>query len=215
MFAGLVEEQGTVQQLETIDPGVRLSVRTGVVHKDVRIGDSIAINGCCLTVVGCRDSVLAFDAGPETLKRTNLGELTVGDPVNLEQMELALKRVLRQRRMFVENILLKKELRQKEKIEKLNRQLVRKVEELNLLNRIMGEFSDVDSTADTFQRVVEMAVDVAHAHAAVFVLANDNIADPFLVASAASPGFRHHPAARHGFPGSGALHRNTWPARRH
>ncbi|MGD9017577.1 MAG: response regulator [Desulfobacterales bacterium] len=116
-------------------------------------------------------------------------------PVNLEQMELALKRVLRQRRMFVENILLKKELRQKEKIEKLNRQLVRKVEELNLLNRIMGEFSDVDSTADTFKRVVEMAVDVAHAHAAVFVLANDNIADPFLVASAASPGFRHHPAA--------------------
>lgn len=110
-------------------------------------------------------------------------------PVNLEQMELALRRVLRQRRMFVENLLLQKELHQKEKIEKLNRELVHKVEELNLLNRIMGEFSGIGSTADAFRKVVDMTVDVAHAHLATFVMANDNVAEPFEVASAAKGGY--------------------------
>lgn len=110
-------------------------------------------------------------------------------PVNLEQMELALRRVLRQRHMFVENLLLQKELRQKEKIERLNRELVHKVEELNLLNRIMDEFSGIGSTADAFRKVVDMAVDVAHAHAATFVMANENVAEPFEVASATRDGF--------------------------
>jgi riboflavin synthase len=48
------------------------------------VGDSIAINGCCLTVVGVEHGQLSFDAGPETLQRTNLGELLPGSPVNLE-----------------------------------------------------------------------------------------------------------------------------------
>jgi putative nucleotidyltransferase with HDIG domain len=110
-------------------------------------------------------------------------------PVNLEQMELALRRVMRQRSIFIENLLLQKEVRQKEKIEKLNRQLVRKVEELNLLNRIMDEFSAVGSTSDAFRRVTDLAVEVAHAHAAVFLIANANVTEPFPVAQTARTGF--------------------------
>ncbi|MFZ7128741.1 MAG: HD domain-containing phosphohydrolase [Desulfobacterales bacterium] len=110
-------------------------------------------------------------------------------PVNLEQMELALRRVLRQRRMFVENLLLQKELRQKEKIERLNRELVHKVEELNLLNRIMHEFAGIGSTTNAFRVVVDMAVEAAHAHAATFLMVNENVTEPFEVASSARKGF--------------------------
>jgi riboflavin synthase len=85
MFTGLVETRGTVEQLESRAPGVRLSVRAGVVAGDARLGDSIAVNGCCLTVVACAGDVLAFDAGSETLSRTNLGKLTAGSLVNLER----------------------------------------------------------------------------------------------------------------------------------
>ena len=66
-------------------PGVRLVIDAGDVAADAKLGDSIAMNGCCLTVVAIDRQRLSFDAGPETLKRTNLGRLIVGSPVNLER----------------------------------------------------------------------------------------------------------------------------------
>lgn len=85
MFTGLVEELGEVAQLETRGSGVRLVVRADVVHADAAIGDSISVNGCCLTVVEKQGANLAFDAGEETLNRTNLGDLKAGSNVNLER----------------------------------------------------------------------------------------------------------------------------------
>jgi riboflavin synthase len=85
MFTGLVETLGTLAQLDAQGPGVRLLVEAGAVAEDAAIGDSIAINGCCLTVVARDGTRLAFEAGSETLGRTNLGQLQVGSGVNLER----------------------------------------------------------------------------------------------------------------------------------
>ncbi len=105
-------------------------------------------------------------------------------PVNLEQMELAVRRVLRQRHLFVENILLQKEVEQKERLEKLNRELVYKVEELNLINRIMRDFAAIGSTTDVFKCVVDMTIEVAHADWAQFLVMNEHVETPFEVVSA-------------------------------
>jgi len=85
MFTGLVETLGTVTALEPMGPGVRLSVRSAVAAEGTQVGDSVAINGCCLTVIEVRGELLSFEAGSETLSRTNLGKLTVGSSVNLER----------------------------------------------------------------------------------------------------------------------------------
>ena len=119
-------------------------------------------------------------------------------PVNLEQMELAVRRVLRQRRLFVENILLHKEVEQKERLEKLNRELVQKVEELNLMNRIMSDFAAVGSTTDIFKRVVDMTLEVAHADWAQFLVMNEHVEEPFQVVSAVN--HRGEAAAAVGLP---------------
>ncbi len=66
-------------------PGRRLTIRAGVVAQGASIGDSICINGCCLTVVAIDGEQLDFEAGEETLSRTNLGRLNVGSSVNLER----------------------------------------------------------------------------------------------------------------------------------
>lgn len=85
MFTGLVETRGTIARLEQRGPGVRLFINAGLVSEDAELGASIAVNGCCLTVVEIADQVLAFDAGTETLSRTNLGKLQPGSFVNLER----------------------------------------------------------------------------------------------------------------------------------
>ena len=85
MFTGLVEEKGAVSTIVLNDDVCRLVIETSVVHADVAIGDSICVNGCCLTVVKIEGNFLEFDAGSETLSRTNLGRLKVDDPVNLER----------------------------------------------------------------------------------------------------------------------------------
>jgi riboflavin synthase len=85
MFTGLVEHVGAVIRLEPIGPGVRLTVRSAVVVEGTNVGDSIAINGCCLTVVAVRSDEMSFEAGSETLGRTNLGRLSIGSGVNLER----------------------------------------------------------------------------------------------------------------------------------
>lgn len=86
MFTGLVEALGTVTGLVDDPPACRLEVAVGRDWAaEASIGDSVALNGCCLTVVAIKASELAFEAGPETLARTNLGQITAGDPVNLER----------------------------------------------------------------------------------------------------------------------------------
>src|ERR1700677_715157 len=85
MFTGLVEETGEFIALSHTPEGARLTLRAPLVSKDARIGDSIAVNGCCLTVTENREDGLAFDLLAETLQRTNLGALAPGAPVNLER----------------------------------------------------------------------------------------------------------------------------------
>ena len=84
MFAGIIEQLGRIVQLRDDPPGKRLIVETAFAS-EVGMGDSVAINGCCLTAVELSDATLGFDAGPETLARTNLGQLTEGSSVNLER----------------------------------------------------------------------------------------------------------------------------------
>ena len=81
MFTGIVEERGVV---DAISP-TRLRVATRTVAADARIGDSIAVNGVCLTVVERSETHLAFDVSEETLRRTSLSRLATGDGLNLER----------------------------------------------------------------------------------------------------------------------------------
>lgn len=85
MFTGLVETVGNIVAMVDQPPGKRLTVDAGLVAEGASIGDSIAINGCCLTVVSMEVGKLDFEAGEETLSRTNLGDLKLGSPVNLER----------------------------------------------------------------------------------------------------------------------------------
>ncbi len=85
MFTGLVEALGEVTEIESRPPGVRLAVRCLEIAKDASLGDSISVNGCCLTVVEHTNNEVRFDAGEETLSRTNLGRLVDGSQVNLER----------------------------------------------------------------------------------------------------------------------------------
>jgi riboflavin synthase len=85
MFTGLVEALGTVTRVEESPPGKRLIIEAPEFAGGVAVGDSVALCGCCLTVVEVDGGRLAFEAGPETLARTNLGELAAGSQVNLER----------------------------------------------------------------------------------------------------------------------------------
>jgi riboflavin synthase len=85
MFTGLIETLGTVQRLEHEGAGTRLVVTAPSIASQLAIGESVAVNGVCLTVVQRSEEAFAFQAGPETLQRTNLGQLHPGEPVNLER----------------------------------------------------------------------------------------------------------------------------------
>ncbi|HEY3811506.1 MAG TPA: riboflavin synthase [Acidimicrobiales bacterium] len=85
MFTGIVEEMGTLRSADAAGDATRLVFGAGTVLEGSRIGDSIAVNGCCLTVVDLGAGWWAADAVAETLGRTNLGALRCGDPVNLER----------------------------------------------------------------------------------------------------------------------------------
>jgi riboflavin synthase len=85
MFTGLIEEFGSVVALEANDRGCRLQIAAPRLSEKIKIGDSIAVNGCCLTVAACRGDQLTFDLLDETLGRTNLKTLRPGSPVNLER----------------------------------------------------------------------------------------------------------------------------------
>ena len=86
MFTGLIEGQGSVKAITPESGTMRLTINfPSEVQAGLAIGDSVAINGCCLTVVELNDGAAAFEAGAETLSKTNLGRLSVGHRVNLER----------------------------------------------------------------------------------------------------------------------------------
>jgi riboflavin synthase len=86
MFTGIVREVGSVQAVETVEAGetVRLRVQAPVTAAEAQPGDSISLSGVCLTAVEVADGVVAFDAVPETLRRSTLGGLESGSGVNVE-----------------------------------------------------------------------------------------------------------------------------------
>lgn len=85
MFTGIIEELGTVDRLEPRATGSRLTVRAPLVAEGLRAGDSVSVNGVCLTVVDPQPATFAADVAPETLLRSSLGALRPGSPVNLER----------------------------------------------------------------------------------------------------------------------------------
>ena len=84
MFTGIVRERGRVAGVTRRDGGVRLEVEAPRTAELTGIGDSVAVDGCCLTAVAVADGRLAFDAVPETLARTTLGRIEPGTAVNVE-----------------------------------------------------------------------------------------------------------------------------------
>ncbi|WP_155325377.1 HD domain-containing phosphohydrolase [Desulfosarcina ovata] len=109
-------------------------------------------------------------------------------PVNLNQLELCVQRVLRERRLFIRNIFLAKEVEGKKRIENLNRELTYKVSELNTLNRIMTDFTTISSSTDLFKRVVDLSTELTHADEAVFYVINEAVKQPVPVARSHSGG---------------------------
>ena len=85
MFSGIVEALGSVAEIRSEPPGCRLIIREPKIASETAVADSISVNGCCLTVVEVEGDTFGFQAGPETLARTNLGDLETGSPVNLER----------------------------------------------------------------------------------------------------------------------------------
>jgi riboflavin synthase len=84
MFTGIIRERGRVTGVERGADSVRLRLDAPLTAAQTAIGDSVAVNGVCLTAVTAEDGALAFDAVPETLRRSSLGRLEPGDDVNLE-----------------------------------------------------------------------------------------------------------------------------------
>jgi len=85
MFTGIIERVGRIERIETRGDLARLDVEVGPVAEGVKHGDSVAVNGACLTVCAIQGSVLSFEAIRETLDKTNLGDLVEGSRVNLER----------------------------------------------------------------------------------------------------------------------------------
>ncbi|MGB4501860.1 MAG: riboflavin synthase [Dethiobacteria bacterium] len=85
MFTGLVEEMGRLQARESFRGGARLVIAAGPLLEEVNIGDSIAVNGVCLTVTELAAGTFTAEVMPETLRKTNLGTITPGEPLNLER----------------------------------------------------------------------------------------------------------------------------------
>jgi riboflavin synthase len=85
MFTGIVEEIGTLKEIIPSSQSIKLTVQCQKVIQDVKIGDSIAVNGICLTVTKFTSNSFTADVMPETMRKTNLGSLRVGEKVNLER----------------------------------------------------------------------------------------------------------------------------------
>jgi riboflavin synthase len=93
MFTGIVEELGTVEAVEDQGDALRLTIRAGTVLEDAALGDSISVNGCCLTVAARTEDTWTADVMQETLDKTSLAGVAPGDRVNLERAVTADKRL--------------------------------------------------------------------------------------------------------------------------
>jgi riboflavin synthase len=93
MFTGIVEELGEVAELTDLGDAARITVRGKTVTTDARHGDSISVNGVCLTVVDVDGDTFTADVMKETLDRSSLGAVTPGDPVNLERAAMLSSRL--------------------------------------------------------------------------------------------------------------------------
>lgn len=85
MFSGIIETVGTLTAIDHTTVGARLTLTTSTPLAEVSLGESICINGTCLTVTAIREAALSFDVSAESLRCTNLGDLQPGDAVNLER----------------------------------------------------------------------------------------------------------------------------------
>ncbi len=85
MFTGIIEDLGRLRRVEPLEQGSRLVVETSLPVGELAMGESIAINGACMTVVSVEDGAFAVDVSAESLRRTTLGDLAPGVPVNLER----------------------------------------------------------------------------------------------------------------------------------
>ncbi len=85
MFTGIIEEIGAIKGISKSSTGAVLKIKTKNIHVDAKLGDSIAVNGACLSVMQISSDILSFDVIPETLKRTTLNDLKANDLVNLER----------------------------------------------------------------------------------------------------------------------------------
>jgi riboflavin synthase len=85
MFTGLVETMGSIRQIARHDAGCEMTIAAPTIAATATLGESVALNGVCLTVVARDADTMRFQVGPETLRCTNLGELAVGDRLNLER----------------------------------------------------------------------------------------------------------------------------------
>ena len=93
MFTGIIEEIGKIEQTSSSGGSLRLRIEAPKVSTDLKVGDSMNINGACQTVIEVKDGGFTVEAVEETLKRTNLGQLKSGDLVNLERALLASDRL--------------------------------------------------------------------------------------------------------------------------
>jgi riboflavin synthase len=85
VFSGIIEDLGTVKGLKPTEKGALITIGTHLPTAKVRIGDSIAVNGACLTVIARTRGGVSMEVSAETLRRTALGDLKPGDPINLER----------------------------------------------------------------------------------------------------------------------------------
>ncbi len=85
MFTGIVEQIGQIIGIERRRTGLKLKIRVSNISKDAKLGDSVSVNGACLSVTDIKGTVLGFDVIHETVRRTTLGELKLNDRVNLER----------------------------------------------------------------------------------------------------------------------------------
>jgi riboflavin synthase len=93
MFTGIVEELGTIAAIEQQADAIRLTIAASTVLEDVHLGDSISVNGCCLTVAETDGTTWTADVMQESLDKTSLGALATGDRVNLERAVTVEKRL--------------------------------------------------------------------------------------------------------------------------
>jgi len=138
----------------------------------LELAEHIWVTDCTIPVV-IMTAYPSLDNTIRTLQNGVVDFLT--KPVNLSQMELCVQRVLSQRQLFIENLLLKKEVEGKARLEKLNKELLFKVDELHTLNKIMNVFSTVGISSDVFRRLVDMTVEIAHADESHFYVINEKM----------------------------------------